>query len=250
MTAMGYSPGFIRNPALRDLGSMAVGRVNGGNAVKNTGRMTINDHSLPHLSGAAAGLGYVVARPRIVAIASIIGLTVLGWLWLGMIAVRQPDLWQALCSAAPAATLAEAAPLLAMWGAMTLAMMIPGAAPMILTYAEIADTAARQRQHVVSPLVLAAGYVTVWTGFAGVTTLMQIGLAQLGAAEGFSTPLGRAGAGAVFIVAGLYQFSSLKDACLRLCRQPFQFFFTNWATTPGGVFKLGLRQGAHCLGCC
>ena len=45
-----------------------------------------------------------------------------------------------------------------MWGAMTLAMMLPSAAPMILTYAEIADTAARKGEPVVSPFVLAAGY--------------------------------------------------------------------------------------------
>ena len=49
---------------------------------------------------------------------------------------------------------------------MTLAMMLPTAGPMILTYAEIADTAARKREPVVSPLVLAAGYVAVWLGFA------------------------------------------------------------------------------------
>ena len=42
-----------------------------------------------------------------------------------------------------------------MWGAMTLAMMLPSAAPMILTYAEIADTAARKGERIVSPFVLA-----------------------------------------------------------------------------------------------
>ena len=53
-----------------------------------------------------------------------------------------------------------------MWGAMTLAMMLPSAAPMILTYAEIADTAARKGERIVSPFVLAAGYAAVWLGFA------------------------------------------------------------------------------------
>ena len=51
-----------------------------------------------------------------------------------------------------------------MWGAMTLAMMLPTAGPMILTYAEIADTAARKGERIVSPLVLAAGYVVMWFG--------------------------------------------------------------------------------------
>ena len=48
----------------------------------------------------------------------------------------------------------------------------------------------------------------------------------------------------------LYQFSALKHACLTHCQQPFPFFFANWATTPRGVFRLGLTQGLYCLGCC
>ena len=56
--------------------------------------------------------------------------------------------------------------------------------------------------------------------------------------------------GAVFIAAGIYQFSALKHACLTQCRQPFPFFFAHWQTTASGVFKLGLQQGLYCLGCC
>jgi predicted metal-binding membrane protein len=56
--------------------------------------------------------------------------------------------------------------------------------------------------------------------------------------------------GAIFIAAGIYQFSALKHACLKQCQQPFPFFFANWATTPRGVFRLGLRQGLYCVGCC
>ena len=55
---------------------------------------------------------------------------------------------------------------------------------------------------------------------------------------------------ALFLLAGLYQFSALKQACLRACQQPFSFFFLNWTDRPGGVFRLGLRQGLYCLGCC
>jgi predicted metal-binding membrane protein len=54
----------------------------------------------------------------------------------------------------------------------------------------------------------------------------------------------------VFLGAGLYQFSALKQACLTLCQRPFPFFFANWTTEPRGVLRLGLRQGVYCLGCC
>ena len=62
-----------------------------------------------------------------------------------------------------------------MWVAMTLAMMLPTAAPMVLTYAEIADTAARKGEPMASPLSLTAGYAAVWIGFAAVATALQFG---------------------------------------------------------------------------
>ena len=136
-----------------------------------------------------------------------------------------------------------------MWAAMTLAMMLPTAGPMILTYAEIADTAARKREPVVSPLVLTAGYVAVWLGFALVAASLQIGARARGPARRRQArpPL----AGAIFLGAGLYQFSALKQ------RVP--------DAVPAAVSVL-LRQldrrsraaccgsacgkGCYCLGCC
>src|SRR6185295_11662127 len=125
---------------------------------------------------------------------------------------------QALCRplSDPSWSASGIATIVLMWGAMSLAMMLPSAAPMIMTYAGIADTAACKNESIVSPFVLAGGY------FSGV----------------------------IFIGAGLYQFSALKHSCLTHCQQPFPFFFANWATTPAGVFRLGLTQGVYCLGCC
>jgi predicted metal-binding membrane protein len=135
-----------------------------------------------------------------------------------------------------------------MWVAMVLAMMLPTAGPMILTYAEIADTAGRQREPVVSPLILTAGYVAVWLGFALIAACLQWCLTRAELFEGGS--VGRVIGGALFVGAGLYQFSALKRACLTLCQRPFPFFFANWTTERSGVLRLGLRQGMLCLGCC
>ena len=49
---------------------------------------------------------------------------------------------------------------------------------------------------------------------------------------------------------GAYQFSGLKEACLKKCRNPFTTLFANWSVKPSRIFALGLRQGAWCLGCC
>lgn len=90
----------------------------------------------------------------------------------------------------------------------------------------------------------------MWLGFSLLAALAQIGLMQTALRDASVASAGGLFSGAIFIGAGLYQFSALKHACLTKCQHPFPFFFANWATTPRGVFRLGQRQGIYCLGCC
>jgi predicted metal-binding membrane protein len=208
----------------------------------------VDDYRLSSLPPRDARLAMTVARPKRIALGSIIVLTAAGWLALGLMAEHAPLTMAALCRPSPATDwigLALAAP---MWAAMMIAMMLPTAGPMILTYAEIADTAAQKHEPVVSPLILIAGYAAVWLGFALVAATLQWTLSRAGLLDGGST--GRLIGGAIVIGAGLYQFSPLKQACLTLCQRPFPFFFSHWTTEPRGVLQLGLRQGTICLGCC
>src|SRR3954454_1549987 len=132
----------------------------------------------------AARLSALLARPKWVAAACIVLLTALGWLtlaWLiaGMggdgsgLSFVLPLGLQALCRPAFGAQ-APGAIVLLMWGAMTLAMMLPTAGPMLVTYAEIAETAARKGERIVSPLVLAGGYGLVWLAFALAASAAQL----------------------------------------------------------------------------
>jgi len=217
------------------------------------------DHrALTHLSAAETGLHRVLMRPRALAYASLALLDAAGWAALGLMLGTELNagrrLLAALCQPAfgvsAASLTAELALVTLMWAAMTFAMMLPTAGPMVLTYAEIAETAAQKGERVVSPLILTAGYLAVWLVFAFAATLLQVGLTRL---AGIDPALGEASglfSGAVFIGAGIYQFSALKHACVTQCQRPFPFFFANWSTVPRTVFRLGLRQGLYCLGCC
>ncbi|HEX5213496.1 MAG TPA: DUF2182 domain-containing protein [Pseudolabrys sp.] len=182
-----------------------------------------------------------------------IALTTLGWLALGLMSAGTSAfdaMCRALVSNGAAWDTSGFVIVASMWAAMTLAMMLPSAAPMILTYAEIADAAARKGERIVTPFTLAGGYTTVWLGFAVAATIAQYAFTPgvlLGSGMASTTGLL---SGAIFIGAGVYQFSALKHACLKQCQSPFPFFFANWATTPRGVFRLGVRQGLYCLGCC
>src|SRR5262249_12796696 len=57
-------------------------------------------------------------------------------------------------------------------------------------------------------------------------------------------------AGAVIVVAGIYQLTPMKDACLRRCRSPLGFLLTAWRPGRGGSLRMGMEHGAWCVGCC
>ncbi|MCY0094928.1 DUF2182 domain-containing protein [Hoeflea ulvae] len=145
--------------------------------------------------------------------------------------------------------LSVSAGLFVMWLAMAAAMMLPTAAPMIRTYAEIADTAAARGEAVVHPAVLTGGYLLVWALAAVVFTLVQMLVSALSGAAA-TGPVGGVIAGLILIGAGAYQFTALKQACLTKCRNPFTTLFARWKTSVSGVFRLGMEQGVWCLGCC
>jgi predicted metal-binding membrane protein len=56
--------------------------------------------------------------------------------------------------------------------------------------------------------------------------------------------------GIMLIAAGIFQFSSLKYACLKRCRSPLGFLLNEWQEGRRGAFLMGLRNGNYCVGCC
>jgi len=56
--------------------------------------------------------------------------------------------------------------------------------------------------------------------------------------------------GILFIIAGIYQFTPLKYACLSHCRSPFAFLLNHWRDGWAGALRMGGDHGLYCLGCC
>ncbi len=194
-------------------------------------------------------------RPKALALACIAVLFTAAWIYLALTlaGMNGAALFQVLCQpmfGASAFGAAQALLLFVMWCAMALAMMLPTAAPMILTYADLAETAAAKGEPAASPLALTAGYILVWLGTAVGLAALQIVLARFALMDSAMRSASPLFSGAVFVMAGAYQFSALKHACVTQCQHPFRFFFANWTGETRGVFRLGLRQGIYCLGCC
>jgi predicted metal-binding membrane protein len=139
--------------------------------------------------------------------------------------------------------------LFAMWTAMMVGMMLPSAAPTLLVYGMVA----RRNDAGAGPLlvqVFAAGYLVVWTGFSAVAALAQRVFTSTGALSPMMEVQAPLAAGALLVVAGLYQLTPLKRACLGACQSPASFLVRHWRAGRAGAFRMGLIHGWYCLGCC
>ena len=137
----------------------------------------------------------------------------------------------------------------AMWAVMMAAMMLPSASPMLLLYGVVARRS-RQPRAARQIYALAAGYLMVWTLFSlGATTLQRALVALLLVSPMMEITKAAAGA-TLLLVAGLYQLTPLKRACLRKCQSPLGFLVSRWRSGFSGAFMMGLEHGAYCVGCC
>jgi predicted metal-binding membrane protein len=147
-------------------------------------------------------------------------------------------------------TAAEFGLRLAMWAVMMVAMMVPTAVPMTLLYAAVARKAAAQHSPVAPAFVLVAGYAAMWAIFSLVATAAQWGLDQAALLSPMMVSRSAWLGAALLITAGVYQLTPLKNACLRNCRAPAHFLSRHWRSGRLGAFRMGVRLGAYCLGCC
>jgi predicted metal-binding membrane protein len=137
----------------------------------------------------------------------------------------------------------------AMWAVMMTAMMVPSAAPLILLYA--GALRANGNAHIArQTYALAAGYVLVWALFSVAATALQRMLANALVLTPMMEPAAAATTAVLLAIAGLYQLTPLKRACLRICRSPLSYLLQHWHPGTSGAFQLGMRHGTYCLGCC
>ncbi|MGK9235828.1 DUF2182 domain-containing protein [Inquilinus limosus] len=191
----------------------------------------------------------VLRRDRLVTLVALGGVCLAAWIYTGlgigmpgmamdpaMMAMPMPMPW----------TAATFALMVAMWTVMMVAMMLPGAAPMVLTYAALQRHRRRVSPHAATAL-FTLGYLVVWAGFSLLATLLQWRLDALALLLPSMATASTALAGAALVVAGVYQFTGPKNRCLTRCRSPVEFLTRHHRSGP---FGLGLRHGLYCLGCC
>jgi predicted metal-binding membrane protein len=135
------------------------------------------------------------------------------------------------------------------WTLMTVAMMLPTSSPLILLFHRMV----MGRPHgawLVALLV--AGYLVVWALFGVLVRLLYWALGAAGGSIPWLVENAWAAGAAILLGAGVYQFSSLKYACLDQCRSPMAFLVARWRGHHAvrDAFRLGVDHGLYCLGCC
>jgi predicted metal-binding membrane protein len=198
----------------------------------------------------------LIKRDRVVLLLALAGITVLSWLYLihldrsmagtmdmaGMAGMSMPMMgeWRAT----------DFFLTFVMWSVMMVGMMLPSAAPMLLTFATVTRRRAQRGGPYIPTGIFLAGYLTIWMLFSFVATLAEWRLhaaALLNMQTQIIAP--RLAAGAL-VAAGIFQFAPFKNTCLSHCRSPLDFLTTEWREGWSGAVRMGLKHGAFCVGCC
>jgi len=135
------------------------------------------------------------------------------------------------------------------WVLMIVAMMLPSSIPLVLTFAALVR---RRRDPARLVLLLLAGYLVVWTGFGIAAWILDRGIHAAVDALPWLAEHQQLILGTTLLMAGLWQFSPIRDRCLDECRSPLGFVANRWRGTSERreSFAMGIAHGAFCVGCC
>jgi predicted metal-binding membrane protein len=178
---------------------------------------------------------YAATRAHLGIVAVLVALAAIGWWWT-IVEMRGMD-------DGPWTALGTFGWFLGVWVVMMAAMMFPSVSPTVALYARMS----RSR---LLPVAFTTGYVATWAA-AGVVAFL-ISLITTRAAHG-GLRWDNAGqwiAGVTLLVAAGYELTPLKDVCLGKCRSPLGTLLGTWRAGWTGAFRMGLGNGAWCVGCC
>jgi predicted metal-binding membrane protein len=201
----------------------------------------------------------IVRRDRRVVAASLVAVIALAWIYLWLAAgsmnwmdvADMPDMPDMPMPGTPQGlALGSFVLTFLMWTVMMIGMMLPGAAPTILLYAVMVRKNGARGTVLPGAWVFASGYLAIWTVFSLVAALLQVALEEASLVTPMMVSASRSMSAAILVAAGIYQWLPIKDACLRKCQGPLQFFVGRWRAGAAGAFRMGAESGLYCLGCC
>ena len=135
-----------------------------------------------------------------------------------------------------------------MWAVMMAAMMLPSAMPMIYVFGKTCQK--KYGNDLPFSMLFSSAYLLVWLVFSIALTLLQWQFHNLQWLSSRMESSHTLVSAAIFITAGVYQFTAIKNACLNYRRSPLSFLLNFWQNGRWGAFKMGIVHGGTCVGCC
>ncbi len=133
------------------------------------------------------------------------------------------------------------------WSIMIAAMMLPSSVPLLQLFISVSANQSKPRLALVTFLL---GYLLVWFAFGFAAFGGDVVLHRTVDATPWLSRHQWLIAGAVLAMAGVFQFTPLKNQCLRACRLPGMFLMHHYRRGTRAAFDLGYRHGLFCVGCC
>ena len=195
------------------------------------------------------------SRSRWSVFALVASIAAIGWIYLiYMVWVMENmhlvDMWMPPHVAVRVWTAYDFLMLIVMWMLMMAAMMLPSTLPMVWIHNTMSQNRKKKRHSSVPTFIFVMGYVATWSLYSIVATLLQWQFHKKGLMDPMMDSNSYLLSGSILLIAGLYQWTPLKEACLNKCRNPVGFLISNWRDTYRGTFNMGLSHGLYCVGCC
>lgn len=173
------------------------------------------------------------------------GIVFFAWVLMALIMVTNQHHWShhhALIAEKSQPLLPKLLIFILSWQVMTVAMMLPSSLPLIRLFLKVSQ---QQTQNFSYSLIFVfiSAYATVWTGFALLNFFGDWGLHYLVNSLPWLSSV-------TLLIAGAFQFSGLKEHCLKSCRHPLSFLTHHYQRGLKAAWNLGIRHGIYCLGCC
>jgi predicted metal-binding membrane protein len=192
-------------------------------------RMTRNENSLSP--------AFAAVRTRLTVVILLFALAGVGWWWTaGQMRGMDDGPWTGLGAFSW---------FLGVWVVMMAAMMFPSVAPTVALYSRMT-----RNRSLLLPLAFTTGYVATWAVAGAAAYALVTAVGRISDSALAWDHAGRPVAGAILILAALYQLTPLKDACLGKCRSPLGLLLGTWRDGRSGAFQMGTKNGAWCVGCC
>lgn len=212
----------------------------------------------------------VLRRDRAIVIAALATISVLAWAYTLWLAAQMSEMAMAAVPAAAGGgmdmggmstaaepafrswTIADFGFVFIMWAVMMIGMMTPSVTPMALLYAAVGRKAASSGRPLAATGWFLGGYLSAWIAFSLAAASAQWILTRLVLLTPMMERASDIFGGLLLVAAGLYQWSPLKDTCLKQCQTPLGFLMSHGGFRPEPflALRLGAAHGLYCVGCC